>query len=215
MSEADPAIRLDHVSKSFGTRTILDDVSFDVARGTAVVILGRSGTGKSVALKHIIGLLKPDRGRVFVEGEDIAALDSRGLARVRMRMGFLFQNAALFDSITVGENVAFPLRRHSTLSDIEIRGRAQEKLAQVGLAKEYEKMPADLSGGMRKRAGLPGRSRWTRRSSWWTSRARDSIRSRPGRSTPCCSISRRAGERPSWWSRTIFRARGRWETSWR
>ncbi len=154
MSEADPAIRLDHVSKSFGTRTILDDVSFDVARGTAVVILGRSGTGKSVALKHIIGLLKPDRGRVFVEGEDIAALDSRGLARVRMRMGFLFQNAALFDSITVGENVAFPLRRHSTLSDIEIRGRAQEKLAQVGLAKEYEKMPADLSGGMRKRAGL-------------------------------------------------------------
>ena len=149
-----PAVRLEHVSKSFGQRKVLDDVSFDIERGTAFCILGRSGTGKSVTLKSIIGLLKPDRGSIFVEGEEITHLASRELSRVRRRMGFLFQNAALFDSITVGENVAFPLRRHTKLPEREIVERAHDKLKQVGLEKDFGKMPADLSGGMRKRAGL-------------------------------------------------------------
>jgi phospholipid/cholesterol/gamma-HCH transport system ATP-binding protein len=149
-----PAVRLDRVTKSFGTRRVLDDVSFDVAPGSGFVILGRSGTGKSVTLRHIIGLLQPDRGHVFVGEDEISALGGPELSRVRKRIGFLFQNAALFDSITVGENVAFPLRRHTRLKDRDIRQRAQDRLAEVGLEREYDKMPADLSGGMRKRAGL-------------------------------------------------------------
>lgn len=148
------AVSLDHVSKAFGSFRVLDDVTLDVPRGEAFCILGRSGTGKSVTLKHIVGLLKPDAGRVLVEGEDITDLPSRQLARVRKRIGFLFQNAALFDSISVGENVAFPLRRHTDLSDEEIRERARLKLVPVGLERDFDKMPADLSGGMRKRAGL-------------------------------------------------------------
>jgi phospholipid/cholesterol/gamma-HCH transport system ATP-binding protein len=151
---AEAAIRLESVSKAFGDRPVLRSVSLLVPAGQACCILGRSGTGKSVTLKHIIGLIRPDAGRIFVEGEEITALDRRGLARVRRRMGFLFQNAALFDSITVGENVAFPLRRHTRLADGEIRKRAREKLAEVGLESSYDRMPADLSGGMRKRAGL-------------------------------------------------------------
>jgi phospholipid/cholesterol/gamma-HCH transport system ATP-binding protein len=149
-----PAVEFRHVTKSFGDRRVLDDVSFAVDSGRSVCILGRSGTGKSVTLKHIIGLMTPDSGRVLVEGQDIGQLESRGLSQVRRRIGFLFQNAALFDSIAVGENVAFPMRRHSTLSDREIRARAGALLAQVGLEHDYDKMPADLSGGMRKRAAL-------------------------------------------------------------
>jgi phospholipid/cholesterol/gamma-HCH transport system ATP-binding protein len=149
-----PAVRLDHVSKAFGDRHVLEDVSFEVPAGCGFVILGRSGTGKSVTLRHIIGLVRPDKGRVFVEEDEVSALDGKELARVRRKMGFLFQSAALFDSISVGENVAFPMRRHSDLGDAEIRTRAQEKLTSVGLEKEYDKMPGDLSGGMRKRAGL-------------------------------------------------------------
>jgi phospholipid/cholesterol/gamma-HCH transport system ATP-binding protein len=148
------AVRLDGVTKSFGTQPVLDDVSFDVRTGSGFVILGRSGTGKSVTLRHIVGLVTPDRGRVFVEGDEISALTGRELSRVRRRIGFLFQNAALFDSISVGENVAFPLRRHTQLTDREIRDRATQKLEAVGLGGEYDKMPAALSGGMRKRAGL-------------------------------------------------------------
>jgi phospholipid/cholesterol/gamma-HCH transport system ATP-binding protein len=148
------AVRLEGVTKSFGDRRVLDDVSFDVSAGCGFVILGRSGTGKSVTLRHIIGLVKPDRGRVFVEDDEISDLDGTELARVRKKIGFLFQSAALFDSISVGENVAFPLRRHTRLSDREIRDRAAEKLEAVGLGREFDKMPAALSGGMRKRAGL-------------------------------------------------------------
>jgi len=151
---AAPAVRLEGVSKTFGTRAVLDDVSFDVASGSGFIILGRSGTGKSVTLRHIVRLMRPDRGRVFVEGDEISALEGPDLSRVRRGIGFLFQNAALFDSISVGENVAFPLRRHTKLSDREIKERATEKLAAVGLESEYETMPAALSGGMRKRAGL-------------------------------------------------------------
>ena len=153
-NEPAAAIRLDHVSKAFGTFRVLDDVSIRIPRGRATVVLGRSGTGKSVTLRHIVGLLQPDSGRVFVDDTEVTALSPSALAKVRQRIGFLFQNAALFDSITVAENVAFPLRRHSTLSDGEIRARALEKLAAVGLARAAESMPGALSGGMRKRAGL-------------------------------------------------------------
>ena len=151
---ADLAVRLEHVSKTFGTRRVLDDVTFAVPKSRAFCLLGRSGTGKSVTLRHIIGLVRPDQGYVFVEGHDIATLKSRELSEVRKRMGFLFQGAALFDSMTVGDNVAFPLRRHTTLSENEILHRARAKLADVGLEREFDKMPADLSGGMQKRAGL-------------------------------------------------------------
>jgi phospholipid/cholesterol/gamma-HCH transport system ATP-binding protein len=150
----DPAIQFEHVSKTFGTRTVLDDLTFAVARSRAFCLLGRSGTGKSVTLRHIIGLVTPDQGQVLVEGHDISILTRRRLSSVRQRIGFVFQGAALFDSMTVGENVAFPLRRHTGLADAEIRERARAKLGEVGLEREYDKMPAELSGGMRKRAGL-------------------------------------------------------------
>ena len=153
-SASEPAVRLDRVSKAFGTRRVLDDVSFEVPAGSGFVILGRSGTGKSVTLRHIVGLMTPDRGRVFVGADEISGLSGAELSRVRRTIGFLFQNAALFDSISVGENVAFPLRRHTRLPDREVRERATEKLEAVGLGSEYDKMPAALSGGMRKRAGL-------------------------------------------------------------
>jgi phospholipid/cholesterol/gamma-HCH transport system ATP-binding protein len=148
------AVRLEGVSKSFGSRVVLEDVTFAVPEGSGFVILGRSGTGKSVTLRHIIGLVKPDRGKVFVGEDEISALSGAELSRVRRSIGFLFQNAALFDSISVGENVAFPMRRHTRLTDGEVRQRARDKLAAVGLEHEYDKMPAALSGGMRKRAGL-------------------------------------------------------------
>jgi phospholipid/cholesterol/gamma-HCH transport system ATP-binding protein len=148
------AIEFRHVTKSFGTRRVLDDVCFAVPPGRSVCLLGRSGTGKSVALKHIVGLMVPDSGSVLVEGEDVARLAPRDQSRLRQRIGFLFQNAALFDSIGVGANVEFPMRRHTKLSDGEIRSRARALLAEVGLERDYDKMPADLSGGMRKRAGL-------------------------------------------------------------
>lgn len=151
---SDAVVRVEHVSKAFGARPVLKDVSFEVPAGRGAVILGRSGTGKSVMLKHIVALTRPDKGRVFVEDDEISALTGRELSRVRKRIGFLFQNAALFDSISVGENVAFPMRRHTAMKDAEIRKRASEKLDAVGLGREYEKMPAALSGGMRKRAGL-------------------------------------------------------------
>jgi phospholipid/cholesterol/gamma-HCH transport system ATP-binding protein len=148
------AVRLERVTKAFGARTVLDDLSFEVPAGSGFVILGRSGTGKSVTLRHIVGLVKPDRGRVMVGGDDVTSASAVELARVRQRIGFLFQNAALFDSISVAENVAFPMRRHTSMKEREIRDRVEEKLSAVGLAGEGEKMPAALSGGMRKRAGL-------------------------------------------------------------
>jgi phospholipid/cholesterol/gamma-HCH transport system ATP-binding protein len=148
------AVRFDHVSKAFGTRKVLDDLSFEIPQGQAFCLLGRSGTGKSVALRHIIGLVKADSGRVFVEDNDMTTLGGRQLADVRKHMGVLFQNAALFDSMSVGENVAFPMRRHTDWSDAEIRERALAKLSDVGLEEDFDTMPGDLSGGMKKRAGL-------------------------------------------------------------
>ncbi len=150
----EPAIRLEGVSKTFGSLTVLDDVLLDVEEGKAFALLGRSGTGKSVTLKHIIGLLTPDKGRVLVHGQDVTQLRGAELGKVRQVMGFLFQNSALFDSISVGENVAFPMRRHTDWDDRKIRETAKARLAEVGLEQDYDKMPADLSGGMKKRAGL-------------------------------------------------------------
>lgn len=153
MSEQ-PAITLDHVCKAFGPLKVLDDVSLDIPQGHALVVLGRSGTGKSVTLKLIVGLLRPDTGRVLIGDQEISSLSGQALATVRKRLGFLFQHAALFDSITVGENVAFPLRRHSGWPEDQIKERVATLLHQVGLDNTEHKMPGDLSGGMRKRAGL-------------------------------------------------------------
>ncbi len=150
----EPAIRLDGVTKTFDGHKVLDNVTIEVPAGTGFCLLGRSGTGKSVTLKHIIGLLTPDSGRVFVHGKEVSAMKGRELSSIRRSMGFLFQNAALFDSITVGDNVAFPLQRHTDWSAARIREVATSKLADVGLEHDYDKMPADLSGGMKKRAGL-------------------------------------------------------------
>jgi phospholipid/cholesterol/gamma-HCH transport system ATP-binding protein len=154
MSATDHAVRFDGVTKGFDGRSVLDHVSFDVPRGQACCIMGRSGTGKSVTLKLLLGLLKPDEGRIYVNDVQIEALDSAALVKVRKTIGFLFQYSALFDSLSVGENVAFPLRRHTRMSEAEIAGCVLERLAAVGLEAEAGRMPLDLSGGMRKRVGL-------------------------------------------------------------
>jgi phospholipid/cholesterol/gamma-HCH transport system ATP-binding protein len=151
---SETAVELHEVTKSFAGRRVLDRVTLRIARGTSLCLLGRSGTGKSVTLKHMVGLVRPDSGRVVVEGHDLAALSPTELSTLRQRIGFLFQGAALFDSISVGENVAFPLRRHTKLADAEVRERARRMLREVGLGGEYDRMPAQLSGGMRKRVGL-------------------------------------------------------------
>jgi phospholipid/cholesterol/gamma-HCH transport system ATP-binding protein len=147
-------IRFENVSKSFGSLRVLDGVSFEVERGTALCILGRSGSGKSVTIKQLVGLLKPDSGEIYVDGQEITAMAASDLARVRKGMGFLFQYSALFDSISVGENVAFPMRRHTKLSEGEIRDKVRQKLERVGLEASSNKMPSEISGGMRKRVGL-------------------------------------------------------------
>lgn len=154
MSPADHAIRFDNVTKSFNGELVLDGVSFEVLRGTACCIMGRSGTGKSVTLKLLMGLLKPDTGHIYVNDIEIETLDSAGLVDVRKTMGFLFQYSALFDSLSVAENVAFPLRRHTRMSREEIARAVRERLADVGLEADRDKMPLDLSGGMQKRVGL-------------------------------------------------------------
>ena len=153
-NEGQAAVRVEDVGKSFDERQVLHELSFQVAAGEAFCLLGRSGAGKSVTLKLIIGLLKPDHGKIYIQGEDIATLKRQKLGEARKKIGFLFQGAALFDSITVAENVAFPLRRHTKKTDKEIRDIVHEKLAEVELEREGKKMPAELSGGMHKRAGL-------------------------------------------------------------
>jgi phospholipid/cholesterol/gamma-HCH transport system ATP-binding protein len=154
VSPTDSAIRFDKVTKSFGEERVLDEVSFNVPRGSACCIMGRSGAGKSVILKLLMGLLKPDEGKIYVNDVEIEALDSARLVEVRKTMGFLFQYSALFDSLSVAENVAFPLRRHTRMSEAEITESIRGRLADVGLDGELDKMPLDLSGGMRKRVGL-------------------------------------------------------------
>jgi phospholipid/cholesterol/gamma-HCH transport system ATP-binding protein len=150
----DHAVVLQQVSKSFGEKPILRDVSFQVRAGEALCILGRSGTGKSVTLKLIISLLKPDHGKILIEGEEITGLHASDLSRVRRKMGFLFQGAALFDSLTLYENLALPLLRLTSKSPSQIETAIDRVLRDVGLADDKQKMPSELSGGMRKRAGL-------------------------------------------------------------
>lgn len=140
--------------KRFGPQPVLDGVNLRIEKGEAVVIIGRSGGGKSVLLKHFIGLLQPDAGQVWIDGEDISALDERSLMRVRHKFGMLFQSAALFDSMTVAENIGFPLRREQQLTPGETARRVAEALEVVGLPGIEDKKPAELSGGMKKRVGL-------------------------------------------------------------
>lgn len=147
-------IEVRQLRKSFGSNTILDGVSFRIEKGESVVIIGRSGGGKSVLLKHLIALLKPDSGQVLIEGEDIVPMNERQLLRVRHKFGMLFQQAALFDSLTVAENVAFAFRRDRSLPEREVRRKVSEVLEMVELPGIESKKPAELSGGMRKRVGL-------------------------------------------------------------
>lgn len=149
-----PAIQLDHVCKSFGGAPVLKDVSIAVREGMSFGLLGRSGMGKSVTLSLMIGLTQADSGAVLVEGRDLRKLGRRELLETRKHIGFLFQQAALFDSLSVRENVAFPLRRHTSKREKEIRDAVHRTLESVGLEKDEDKMPAALSGGMQKRVGL-------------------------------------------------------------
>jgi len=147
-------IRIDHIHKSFNGFSVLKGVSFQVERGEIFALIGGSGHGKSVILKHIVGLTKPDQGHVFVDGKDICHLKGEDLEEIRGRMGFLFQNGALFTSFTVYENVAFPLREKTNLGEKEIRQRVLAQIEQVGLSGAENKYPAELSGGMIKRTAL-------------------------------------------------------------
>jgi phospholipid/cholesterol/gamma-HCH transport system ATP-binding protein len=147
-------IKLVEVHKAFHGNKVLDGVNLEVEASKITVIIGQSGGGKSVLLKHMIGLIRPDRGEVQVEGVDISRLNDRKLNDVRKDFGMLFQSAALFDSMTVGENVAFPLQEHTRLKPEMIDKIVEQKLLQVGLKDAAHKMPSELSGGMRKRVGL-------------------------------------------------------------
>jgi len=150
----EPLFEIRGLTKSFGERKVLDGLDFDIRRGECFVILGRSGSGKSVTLRQLNGLDKPDAGKVIFDGTDITPLAERDLFPVRRRIAMLFQNGALFDSMTVADNIAFPLREHTRLSAAEIAAKVQEKLGLVHLPEAGPKLPSDLSGGMRKRAAL-------------------------------------------------------------
>ena len=147
-------IEVRELKKSFGTHQILDGVNLRIEKGESIVIIGRSGGGKSVLLKHLVALLKPDSGQVLIDGEDIVPMNERQLLRVRHKFGMLFQGAALFDSMTVAENIGFPLRREAKIAEHDLRRKVAEVLEMVDLPGTEEKKPSELSGGMRKRVGL-------------------------------------------------------------
>jgi phospholipid/cholesterol/gamma-HCH transport system ATP-binding protein len=150
-----PAVVVEYLHKSFGTQQVLNGVSLTISRGQTLAVLGRSGTGKSVLLRLIIGLQKPDSGLVRIHGQDITELGLDQLGEIRKKMGFLFQHAALYDSLTVQQNVAFPLQHHKKeMSKSDQNDRAKQLLVEVGLDGHFDKMPSDISGGMQKRAGL-------------------------------------------------------------
>jgi phospholipid/cholesterol/gamma-HCH transport system ATP-binding protein len=150
-----PIIELRGVSKAYGHKTVLDDVDLDVKRGEVLVILGGSGTGKSVSLRHMNGLEQPDRGEVWVDGQEISHLPEEALVAVRKKVGMLFQSGALFDSMTVFENIAFALREHTTWPESRIAERVAEVLGFVNLGRDVERLlPSSLSGGMKKRVSL-------------------------------------------------------------
>jgi phospholipid/cholesterol/gamma-HCH transport system ATP-binding protein len=147
-------IRLEDVNKSFGSNHVLQGLSFEVERGKTLAIMGPSGTGKSVVLRHIIGLMKPDSGKVEVEGREVSHLRRKDLSELRKRMGFLFQEGALINWLSVGDNVALPLRENTSLKESEIKERVQHKLELVKIPDSWKKMPSEISGGMKKRVGL-------------------------------------------------------------
>lgn len=151
----EPLIRLDRLGVDFVRQRVLRDICLTISRGETLAVIGESGCGKTVLLKTIIGLLRPTRGKAFFDGQDLAALDERELTAQRIRFGFLFQQAALFDSMTVAQNVAFPLRQHTSKSEREVQQICLARLAEVGLPENVVRQkPAELSGGMRKRVGL-------------------------------------------------------------
>jgi len=152
--QSEPVIVVEDLHKSFAGFKVLAGINVTMMPGTTTVILGASGSGKTVLMKHIMGLFKPDQGRVIIDGEDITHMPRQKLSVFRTRMGMVFQSAALFDSMTVFENCAFPLREHTKLSEAEIQQKVKEKLAVVDLHDVEQKFPAELSGGMRKRVGL-------------------------------------------------------------
>ena len=147
-------IAIEGLWKSFGPQKVLNGFNLNVAHGETVAVLGRSGTGKSVLLKLLIGLQKPDSGCIRIQGQEITGLEGKPLKEIRKKIGFLFQQAALYDSLTVEQNVEFPLSRHTTFSVEERKTRARELLASVGMKHDVEKMPSQISGGMQKRVGL-------------------------------------------------------------
>lgn len=151
---AEAVISLRQLNITFGTHTVLDNIDLDVYKGETLAVLGPSGTGKSTVLRSMIGLLEPNGGQIFIQGEDVSGLDEDGWNRLRMKMGMVFQYSALFDFLTVGENVAFGLRQHTDKSNEEIQGIVTQMLDLVGLPDTQDLYPAELSGGMKKRVGL-------------------------------------------------------------
>lgn len=151
---AEAVISLRQLNITFGTHTVLDNIDLDVYKGETLAVLGPSGTGKSTVLRSMIGLLEPNGGQIFIQGEDVSGLDEDGWNRLRMKMGMVFQYSALFDFLTVGENVAFGLCQHTDKSDEEIQGIVTQMLDLVGLPDTQDLYPAELSGGMKKRVGL-------------------------------------------------------------
>lgn len=151
---AEAVISLRQLNITFGTHTVLDNIDIDVYKGETLAVLGPSGTGKSTVLRSMIGLLEPNGGQIFIQGEDVSGLDEDGWNRLRMKMGMVFQYSALFDFLTVGENVAFGLRQHTDKNDEEIQGIVTQMLDLVGLPGTQDLYPAELSGGMKKRVGL-------------------------------------------------------------
>lgn len=155
LPEDENVIVIEHLFKKFGSNTVLDDLNLKIQKGKNTVVLGKSGSGKSVLIKCIIGLLNPDSGSVKVFGEDVSKLDAEGLDNIRTKIGFLFQGNAIYDSMTIRENLEFPLRRHwLDLSDPDIDKMVHEALENVGLVKTMDMMPSELSGGMLKRVAL-------------------------------------------------------------
>lgn len=154
VSDSDAVIVIDHLRMNLGGNDILKDINLTISRGESLVILGKSGSGKSVTLKCIVGLMIPTGGKVTVSGKDIAGLSNYELQDLRRKIGFIFQSGALYDSMSVRENLEFPLVRHEKLSNNEIESRIREALADVGLEESIDKMPSELSGGMKKRIGL-------------------------------------------------------------
>src|SRR5687767_1456820 len=147
-------ISIKGLTKSFGPQTVLEDITLDIPKGKITLILGPSGTGKSVFLKHLVGLLKPDRGEIWIDGKNVPALSEKELYEVRRKFGVLFQDGALFGSMNIYDNVAFPLREHTKKKESEIKSIVAEKLEMVGLVGAEQKLPGEISGGMKKRAGL-------------------------------------------------------------